>query len=190
MSEVLERYRVHIVGALFCLLLLAGAVIFVRRPTPQAIEIIEPSPSPIPTPAQLAVYVTGAVVDPGVYHLPEGSRIEEVLQAAGGATAEADLDRVNLARKVHDEEQIYVPQVGEESPPAPLGSMSEGGPININTASAAQLETLPGIGPILAQRIVDHRGAQGPFTAVEDIMKVQGIGEALFNEIRDLITGG
>jgi len=188
MNEVLERYRVHIIGALFLLLILAGAVIYLRRPTPQPIEIIEPSPSPIPTPAQLAVHVTGAVLNPGVYYLPEGSRIEEALQAAGGPTAEADLSRVNLAQRVHDEEQIYVPEVGEESPPMPSGSPSEGGPININTASAAGLETLPGIGPTLAQSIVDYREAHGPFAAIEDIKNVWGIGEGLFNEIRDLIT--
>jgi competence protein ComEA len=190
MNEVVERYRVHIIGALASLLILAGAVIYLRYPTPQALEIIEPSPSPIPTPAQVAVYVTGAVLSPGVYHLPEGSRIEEALQAAGGATVEADLNRVNLARRVHDEEHIYVPKVGEESPPVASGSSSEGGPININTASTAELETLPGIGPTLAQRIVDYREAHGPFAAIEDIIKVRGIGEGLFNEIRDLITVG
>jgi competence protein ComEA len=190
MNEVLERYRVHIIWALLLLLLLAGAAIYLRRPMPQPIQIIEPSPSPIPTPAQLAVYVTGAVVNPGVYYLPEGSRVEEALQEAGGPTAEADLNRVNLAQRVHDEEQIYVPEVGEESPLVPLGSPSEGGPININTASVAELEALPGIGPTLAQCVVDYREAQGPFAAIEDIMNVQGIGEGLFNEIRDLITVG
>ncbi len=190
MNEALERYRVHIIGALLSLLILAGAVIYLRHPTRQAIEIIEPSPSPIPTAAQVAVYVTGAVLSPGVYHLPEGSRIEEALQAAGGATVEADLNRVNLARRVHDEEHIYVPKVGEESPPVPSGSSSEGGPININTASTAELETLPGIGPTLAQRIVDYREAHGRFAAIKDVMNVQGVGEGLFNEIRDSITVG
>jgi competence protein ComEA len=190
MNEVLERYRIHIMGALVSLLILAGAVIYLRRPTPQPIEIVEPSPSPIPTPAQLAVYVTGAVVNPGVYHLPEGSRIEEALQAAGGPTAEADLNRINLALRVHDEQQVYVPQIGEENLPAPPGSPSGGGLVNINAAGAAELETLSGIGPTLAQRIIDYREAHGPFAAIEDIMNVQGIGEGLFSEIRDLITVG
>lgn len=190
MNEVLERYRVHIIGVLVSLLIVAGAVIYVRRPTPQAIEIIEPSPSPMATPAQLAVYVTGAVVSPGVYYLPEGSRIEEALQAAGGATADANLNRVNLARRVRDEDQIFVPKVGEESPLVPPGSYSEGGPININTASTAELEALPGIGPTLAQRIVDYREAHGPFAAIEDVTNVRGIGEGLFNEISDLICIG
>ena len=188
MNELLERHRVRIIGALFLLLLLAGGVICLRRPTPQPIEIIEPLPSPIPTPAQLAVYVTGAVRNPGVYYLPDGSRVEEALQAAGGPTAEADLNRVNLAQRVHDEEQIYVPEVGEENLPVPPASPSEGGPININTASPTELETLPGIGPSLAQSIVDYREAQGPFAAVEDIQNVSGVGPATFVGFRDLIV--
>jgi competence protein ComEA len=188
MSEGLERYRVHIVGVLTSLLVLAGVVIYVRRPTPQPIEIIDPPPSPVSTPSPLAVYITGAVVAPGVYYLPEGSRVEEALLAAGGATAEADLDRVNLARRLHDEEQVYVPEVGEENPLAPSGSVSGEGPININAASAAELETLPGIGPTLAQRMVEYREAHGPFGAIEDTMNVRGIGEGLFSDIRELIT--
>jgi len=190
MNEALERNRVQIIGVLFVLLVTAGGMIYVRRPSPQAIEIIEPSPTSVPTPVQLAVYVTGAVVDPGVYHLLEGSRVEEALDAAGGATAEADLNRVNLARMVHDEDQIYVPAIGEENPPLPSGSTSGGDLININIARRVELETLPGIGPTLAQCVIDHREAQGPFDAIEEIMEVHGIGEGVFEQIRDLITVG
>lgn len=188
MNELLERYRLPIVGTLSLLLLAATGVIFLRRPTPQPIEIVEPSPTLEPTPDQVAVYVTGAVVKPGVYYLPEGSRIEDAMEAAGGAAAEADLNRVNLAQMVHDEDQIYVPEVGEESPPVPSGSTSSGDLVNINTANSNELETLPGIGPTLAQRIIDHREAHGPFASIEDIMDVRGIGEGLFGEIWDLIT--
>ncbi|TKJ28198.1 MAG: hypothetical protein CEE40_12165 [Chloroflexi bacterium B3_Chlor] len=188
MSDALEKYRVHVVAALFLLLLVAAGIIFLRRPVPQPIEIIEPSATPEPRPAEVAVYVTGAVVNPGVYFLPEDSRVQEALQAAGGPTKEADLNRVNLARRVHDEEQIYIAEVGEENPPVPSGSSSEGGLININTASAGELEGLPGIGPTLAQCIIDHREAHGPFATVEEIMDVRGIGEGLFEAIKDLIT--
>ncbi|HAL61824.1 MAG TPA: competence protein ComEA, partial [Chloroflexi bacterium] len=98
---------------------------------------------------------------------------------------------VNLAKRVYDEEQIYVPRLGEENPPLPPPSGSSGGQaggkININTASAAELETLPGIGPVLAQRVVDYREANGPFAAIEDIKNVRGIGEATFEEIKELI---
>lgn len=190
MTQAVERYRVPIVGALLMLLCLAAVVIYVRRPASRAVEIVEPSSSAIPTPGQLAVYVTGAVVEPGVCYLPEGSRVEDVLLVAGGAKPEADLNRVNLARRVHDEEQIYVPEVGEELLPVKPGGSAQGDLMNINTASARELEALTGIGPTLAERIVDYRQAHGPFAAIDDIMGVRGIGEGLFDEIKDLITVG
>lgn len=188
MNEMPGKYRAQIIGVLLALLFAAGGVIYLRRPVPQPIEIVEPSPTPFPTPAELAVYVTGAVVDPGVYHLLEGSRVEEALRAAGGPTVDADLNRINLAHRVDDEEQIYVPAVGEESPPVATGRASEAGLMNINTASAGELEELPGIGPALGQSIVDYREAHGSFDAIGDVMKVRGIGEGLFSEIEELIT--
>ena len=188
MNEALERYRVHIIGVLSVVLVTAGGIMYVRRPSPQPTEITEPSPTSVATPAQLAVYVTGAVANAGVYHLPDGSRVEQALEAAGGPTSEADLDRVNLAQRVHDEDQIYVPAIGEENLPVPSGSSSEGGLININTASPVELEALPGIGPTLAQCIVDHREAHGPFAAIEEIRGVRGIGEGVFEQMKELIT--
>ncbi len=188
MNELLERHRIPIVGALSLLLLAAAGIILLRRPTPEPIEIVEPSPAAEPTPASVAVYVTGAVVNPGVYYLPHDSRVEEALKAAGGPVAEADLNRVNLAQRVHDEEQIYVPEIGEQNPPVALDKTSSGALVNVNTASATELQTLPGIGPTLAQSILDHREAHGPFGAIEDIMDVRGIGEGLFAGMRDLIT--
>jgi len=188
MSARLERYRVPIVGGLFSLLVIAGGVIYLRRPTPLPIEIEEPSPTPLPSPIQVAVYVTGAVLNPGVYHLPEESRVEDALEAAGGPTADADLDRVNLAQRVRDEDQIHFPEVGEENlPPTSTGGSGEG-LIDINTASAEELEGLPNIGPTLAQSIIDHRTIHGPFAAIEEIMEVRGIGEGVFEEIRELIV--
>jgi competence protein ComEA len=188
MTQVLERYRTPILAALVLLLAGAAAVIYFRRPAYEPIEIVDGPSSSDAAPAELAVYVTGAVFEPGVCYLPQGSRVEQALQAAGGPKPEADLDRVNLARRVRDEEQIYVPAVGEESVPAQPGSSSGGDLINLNTATPAELETLPGVGPALAQRIVEHREAQGPFATIEDITAVRGIGEGLFDEIRDLIT--
>jgi competence protein ComEA len=188
MGEVAERFRLPIVGVLCCLLLSAGAVIYVRRPVNQPIEIIEPSPSPVPTAAQVAVYVTGAVQNPGVYYLPGESRVEDALEAAGGPTADADLDRVNLAQRVHDEDQIYFPEMGEDGVPASSTGGSTEGLIDINTASADELEQLPGIGPALAQSIIDHRESRGPFSSIEEIMDVQGIGQGVFEDVRELIT--
>jgi competence protein ComEA len=188
MAVGIERWRVPIVGALCCLLVSAGMVIYVRRPVAQPIEIVEPSPAPTASPVQIAVYVTGAVQNPGVYYLPGESRVQDALEAAGGPTADADLDRVNLAQRVHDEDQVYFPEVGEEGVPASSTGGSTEGLIDINTASAGELEELPGIGPTLAESIIDYRESHGPFGSIEEIMDVRGIGQGVFDDIRDLIT--
>ncbi len=188
MSATLERYRVPIVGVLSAVLVTAGTVVYVRRPASQPIEILELSPSPIASSVELAVYVTGAVENPGVYYLPEGSRVQDALRAAGGPTVHADLDRVNLAQRVHDEDQIYFPEVGEENLPLTSTSGSGEGLININTASAAELDRLPGIGPALAGSIIDYRETHGPFAAIEEITNVRGIGQVVFDEIKELIS--
>ncbi len=186
-----ERYGGYISLILILAILLGGALFYLRWPRPTPIEIIEPTPDPASTPGEIGVHVVGAVVNPGVYFLRQGSRVEDALEAAGGPTEEADLVRVNLAKRVYDEEQIYVPRLGEENPPLSPPSTSSGGQvggkININTATAAELDTLPGIGPVLAQRIIDYRKANGPFAAIEDIKNVQGIGEGIFEEIKELI---
>jgi competence protein ComEA len=182
-----------------------GAMAFViRRPTPAAI-VIQPltalptvTKAPTASPAPVKVYVVGAVARPGVYALPWDSRVEQAIAAAGGATADADLVRVNLAQQIHDQQQIYVPYETEEATPAlptpvprtptVVAFSSSGQKININTAAAAELETLSGIGPVLAQRIIDYRQAQGPFQRLEDIKKVKGIGESIFERIQPMIT--
>jgi competence protein ComEA len=112
------------------------------------------------------------------------------MMAAGGPAGDADLDRINLASSVADGQQIYVPRQDEENPPvqSPSAQRASDGRVNINTADAAALETLPGIGPALAQRILDYRQAHGPFTKIEDIMEVSGIGRATFEKLGDLIT--
>ena len=188
MSAILERYRVPIVAVLCALLVTAGAIIYVRRPASQPIEIEEPALTPVANSVELGVYVTGAVQNPGVYYLPEESRVQDALEAAGGPAANADLDRVNLAQRVRDEDQIYVPEVGEEDLPSRANGLAQAGLVNINTATAPELETLPGIGPALAQSIIDHREAHGPFGTIEEITDVQGIGQGVLEEIRELIT--
>jgi competence protein ComEA len=110
--------------------------------------------------------------------------------AAGGPADDADLDRINLASSVADGQQIYVPRQGEGNLPVQPPSVQRSSDlrVNINTADAAALETLPGIGPTLAQRILDHRQAHGPFARAEDIVKVSGIGQATFEKLSDHIT--
>ena len=193
MTEWLTRYRGYILITLLNAIVLGAVIVFLNRPAPKSIDIVPVTPvaEPTPVPARIAVYVSGAVQTPGVYNLPDGSRVDEAIQAAGGPTSAADLARVNLAKRLRDEEQVYVPRVGEASPPvAPAGTTggSTGGKININTATVTDLDTLPGIGPALAQRIVEHRQAHGPFARIEDLMKVSGIGDKLFERIKDLIT--
>ncbi|MGO1977073.1 ComEA family DNA-binding protein [Brachybacterium tyrofermentans] len=152
---------------------------------------------------EVVVHVSGAVKSPGVVRLPPGSRVEDALQAAGGTTEEADLAAINLARPVADGEQIHVPVPGEEAPPVPAaggagdgsgggegtgadaGEGADGGTIDLNTASAAQLEELPGVGPAIAQRILEHREKNGPFTSVDGLLEVSGIGPATLEKIRE-----
>jgi competence protein ComEA len=194
MEQWLERYR----GILFFILVavaLVGIILFqVLRPQPQAAILLSPSPTPFPeatpTPRPIQVYISGAVQKPDVYPLAAGSIVKDAMLAAGGPTEDADLDRINLAAPVADGQHVYVPHLGETNLPVdpPSDSLRSDGRVNINTAGPADLETLPGIGPALAQRIYDYRQANGPFARIEDLMDVSGIGQATFDKIRDLVT--
>ncbi len=146
----------------------------------------------------VVVHVAGAVTEPGVVELDAGSRVADAVERAGGATSEADLGTVNLARVLADGEQVYVPAVGEEPPPAagppPSGSADGAGgggsqaPVDLNTAGAAELEELPGIGPALATAILEWRDTNGGFASVEDLDLVSGIGPATLERLRPLVT--
>jgi competence protein ComEA len=192
--EWLERYRWVLLLLLVVVVLFAVVLFQVLRPQPEPIQLSTATPPPSPgatsTPRPLRVYVSGAVRQPDVYLLEPDSIVKDALTAAGGATDDADLDRINLASPVVDGQQVYVPRVGEEDPPVrlPANLPEVGGAVNINTAGVAALESLPGIGPVLAQRIVDYRQEHGPFTRIEEIMDVPGIGQAKFEDLRDLIT--
>ncbi|MEW6244820.1 MAG: ComEA family DNA-binding protein [Bacillota bacterium] len=129
----------------------------------------------------IVVHVTGAVISPGVYELPEGSRVVDAIQASGGFAEGAAEEHLNLAAKLSDGQRIRVPWLSE---------IKEGegkALININTATAAQLQSLPGIGPAIAQRIVEYREKSGPFGRIEDLMKVSGIGPKVLANILDLV---
>lgn len=154
--------------------------------------------------APLAVHVAGAVARPGLYQVPASARVADVVELAGGAAADADLDRVNLAAPVADGARVFMPRVGQGEPPVPLApdGAGAGGPaaggtdppngpsaskVDINRADAAALEALPGIGPTLAAAIIEHRTRVGPFRAVEDLLDVSGIGDARLAQLRDLV---
>lgn len=189
-----ERYRWLLLLLLVVVVLVGVALFQVRRPQPEPIRLSTaiplPSPGATSTPHPLRVYVCGAVRKPDVYLLAPDSIVKDAITAAGGATGDADLDRINLASPVADGQQVYVPGVGEEELPVtlPANLPEGGGTVNINTAGASALESLPGIGPVLAQRIVDYREKHGPFTRIEEIRDVPGIGQATFEYLRDLIT--
>jgi competence protein ComEA len=147
---------------------------------------------------EIAVDVVGRVRRPGLVRLPAGSRVVDAITAAGGAATGAVLEAVNLARKVVDGEQIRVPRQGEPltAPAAVAGATGSaqpgapdqpGVPLDLNTATLEQLETLPGVGEVTARRIVEYREAH-PFTAVEDLRQVQGIGDRRFEALKDLVT--
>lgn len=141
--------------------------------------------------ASVFVHVLGEVKKPGVIELTAGERVQQAIEKAGGVTDKASLVGVNLAREVIDGEQILVPAEGEQSEqPGPSGTAAPdaGGQVNLNSADAAALETLPRIGPALAARIIEWRDANGGFRSVDDLMNVSGIGPKVFAELRDLVT--
>lgn len=152
--------------------------------------------------AEIVAQASGAVMSPGVYRLPPGSRIDDLVRAAGGLTTEADLDRVNLAAPLADGVRIWVPRQGEQEVPevvaganggpatgggSPSSEGADTGPapvVNLNLATSAELEALPGVGPATAAAIVQHREQAGPFRSVDDLIEVRGIGEAKLEQIR------
>lgn len=174
--------------AVFLLGLLASGILNLLSAKPKGAEVIllpPPSPSPI------RVHVTGAVAEPGVYILPPNSIIKDAIHAAGGSLPDADLQSINLAAPVSDGQQIFIGSHQEISA-TPQGSLSSithpSTKMNINTATAPELEELPGIGPSLAQKIIEYRQQNGPFHNLEDLLKVSGIGPAKLEQIQDLIV--
>lgn len=137
------------------------------------------------------VHVAGAVKHPGVVELPASSRVFEALDEAGGALDTADLTQVNLARTIADGEQLVVPLEGETAPAqgdsGPPADGQAGEPIDINAATAADFETLPGVGPVLAERIVDYRESNGGFQSIDQLADVSGIGPSIMGQIRELV---
>lgn len=142
-------------------------------------------------PKLLVVDVAGAVRRPGLYRLRQGSRIDDAIAAAGGATAKAQLDAVNLAAPVADGEQVLVPGSGAAAAavgaPAASAGSSPSAPIDLNTATAEQLDALPGVGPVTAQKIIAYRTAHGPFHAVDELEGVPGIGPAKMAQLKGLV---
>lgn len=188
MGEFLEEYIKKpfitlIIGVLFGLLL-SAAILLISSPTrANAIRIL-----PTATQSPLTVDVSGAVVQPGIYQLPVNSRINDAILAAGGLLTDANLDLINRAALLKDGMKIYIPAQGEQIAPDGNSPASPINLININTATQKELEALPGIGPGKAGDILEYRQNHGDFDTIEDIQNVPGIGESLFQQIKDQIT--
>jgi competence protein ComEA len=185
-----------VIGVLAGFLLAGVLFLVVRSPSGEPVAL-DARPTDVP----IEVHVIGAVLRPGLYILADGSRVQDAITAAGGLTSDADPDALNLAAKLKDGQQLDVPsRTGAPTPgpeatagfrilPQPGGTpTARSDLIDINTATADQLASLPGIGPTTAQRIVDYRTENGPFARIEDLLNVPGIGPATFDNIRDLIT--
>lgn len=149
-------------------------------------------------PAEISVYICGYVKNPGVVRVIEGTRLDEAVKLVGGAKEEADLQAVNLAYRLADEDMVYIPKKGEKHQDTGKAipgvntvkgaTENKSGKININTADEKELDTLEGVGPATARAIIQYREQKGPFKTIEDIKKVKGIGEAKFNSMKDKIT--
>ena len=178
-------------GVLLGLFVAVLVWVVARNPSGQAVTLRPP-----PTEQPIIVQITGAVPRPGVYALAKGSRVQDAISAAGGFLAEADKTGINLARALDDGEQLEVPYAEGGSPvlgtplPSSTESSSSAELIDINTASLAELDSLPGIGPTTAQKIIDYREQNGPFLSKEDIINVSGIGPGTYERLKDLITVG
>lgn len=180
----MQSWRSFFIGV--CTGLLAAALILIGngRTTGKPILLSTPREAP-----GVRVSVRGAVVAPGIYRLPPGSIVQDALQAAGGVLPRGDISRLNLVAPLSDGQELRIPlETPSPGPGTPAAAgPSAGGIINLNFATAEELQTLPGIGPVLAQRIVEYRETVGPFQSVDDLLSVKGIGPSLLEKIRDLV---
>lgn len=180
------RLRVRLGAAAVLVLVALGGVVLAAVLTDpgSSIEVAPTAVSPVTSGAVLYIHVLGAVERAGLYEVREGDRVIDAIAAAGGFRDDADQGQLNLARRLVDGEQLVVPVQG--ATPAAPGSAD--GRINLNTADAASLDTLPRVGPAMAARIIAYRDTNGPFTSVDDLLGVTGIGEKTLEGLRDLVT--
>ena len=190
----MKTWQSILLGILVGLIFSAAILLITSTPKGTAIQL-----NPVPTPGPIKVYVVGAVINVGVYSLPRHSRVVDVVQAAGGLDPSADKTAINLAAQVSDGEKIIIASIQSsssdsstsvKSPELTNQEPSKENPLNINTATSEQLDLLPGIGPTRAADIITYRQSNGPFTSIEAIQKVPGIGQTTFARIKDLITVG
>lgn len=209
MSELVTRLRdEHPRGAavLVALVVVAAGFVWYRAGlSSRGADVAGALPPPVPAPVSLSsttttttpvvvVHVAGAVIRPGLYRLAAGSRVADAIELAGGPRPRADLDRLNLAARLVDGQRVAVSRRGEPAPPGPVDAGpvpgdagTPAGPVDLNTAGTAELETLPGVGPATARKILEERSRRGGFRSVRDLLGVPGIGERRFAELRDRV---
>ncbi len=180
-------WQIALLSALIVTLAIA-AFLLLRQPSRAATIVEAPAQAETESePSDIVVYVAGAVMRPGVYSMQESARVADALELAGGAALDAELSGLNLAAKLRDGEKVAVPRVGE------LPQTSGDAPgteklVNLNTAPASDLDQIPGIGPVLAERIIDYRESHGGFRKVEELNQVEGIGPKKYADLQDKVT--
>ncbi len=186
-SRVTVRLLSQILTAAAIVAAVAGAMVFMIGRSPSSGIEVSLQPAASQSPVALQVYVTGAVKDPGVYTLEDGDRLGQLVESAGGATGDADLEAVNLAALLRDEDHWHIPRIGEAPKDTTARAASPLGTIDVNAATSVQLEELPGIGEVKARSIIQYREINGPFASVDELLAVRGIGPATLDAIRDLV---
>jgi len=186
-----RRQALVVAGALALVLVLAGKLLVGSGSAHRSPTFALPRAAPPAPPSLLVVDVAGAVRRPGLYRLPHGSRVADAVAKAGGAGSRAALDSVNLAAPLADGEQVVVPARvpgGGTAAPSSSSPGATSGPVSLSTATAEQLDALPGIGPVTAQKIVDYRTAHGAFHSVDELDAISGIGPAKLDQLRGLVV--
>jgi competence protein ComEA len=188
LPDISRRRALAYVLALLAVLFLAGRVAF-RHESPAPVSAPMNLRAEQPPVRKVVVHVVGQVFKPGLYSLPDGSRVDDAIKRAGGPKPKAALALVNLAAPVADGQQVVVPSNREAAQALAGGSVAEGagGRVHLNSATLDQLDELPGIGPVTAQKILDYRSEHGAFGSVEELDAVPGIGPATLDELRDLV---
>jgi len=180
-----------LIGAILMCVAVAASLLIVTNSNDGDVVVIAN-----PASFEVVVEIRGEVQSPGVYRLPEDARLNDLLTAAGGASEDADLSTHNLARRLTDAEVVVIEQIGVATPVAAVQADAPGNTqsinfrIDINTASQAELESLPGIGPVIAKRIIDYRLSNGRFSTIEELTRVEGVSDSLLTDIQNLITAG
>src|SRR5581483_6523498 len=190
--DPLKNYRVYIAMFLLNLAVVIGVIYLLRRENPRPVAVTLPPRASKTATTRITVGFSGAVKRPGSYQLDDQARLSDVLQQAGGVNSNADLSQMNLTRPLANGEQIVIPTIApvanHSAPPSAITPVAtQLGKLNLNTATFDELDALPGIGPTLAQRILDYRKQVGGFKSVAEIKQVRGIGDTLYEELKEMI---